>query len=154
MYVYLGPTVASPAFSSLPTKYAKAAYAIALPVRIIVTFGGLPNVLTSLQNFLIAGALYSHTASKIFFVRMFRKSDHLHEHTVIGWATWAALIILCNGIAFLLAVAIPVSYRTLSFPALVHAANKIPDIQLPCWNCSRALRSLVHLWSCWSILVV
>lgn len=76
---------------------------------------GLLKVLIGLQNFLIAGALYSHTASKIFFIRMFRNSDHLHEHTVIGWATWTALIILCNGIAFLLAVAIPVSYRFLTF---------------------------------------
>jgi hypothetical protein len=31
MYVYLGNTVASPATSSLPPKWAKAAYAIAIP---------------------------------------------------------------------------------------------------------------------------
>ena len=39
LYIYVGPTVASPAFSSLPPKWAKAAYGIAIP------------------NFLIAGSL-------------------------------------------------------------------------------------------------
>ena len=31
MYVYIGDTVASPAFSSLPVKWQKAAYGLALP---------------------------------------------------------------------------------------------------------------------------
>jgi hypothetical protein len=69
----------------------KAAYGIAIP------------------NFLIAGSLYSHTAAKLFFVRIFRKSIHLHEHTVLGWGTWTVLIILMNGAAFVLAVGVPVN---------------------------------------------
>lgn len=89
-YVYLGPSVTSPSFSSLPTKWAKVAYGIALP------------------NFLIAGALYAHTASKLFFIRIFRQSTHLHEHTLIGWSTWTILIIVCNGAAFVLAVGVPI----------------------------------------------
>lgn len=68
----------------------KAAYGIAIP------------------NFLIAGSLYSHTAAKLFFVRIFRKSEHLHEHTIWGWGTWTALIVLMNGAAFVLAVGVPV----------------------------------------------
>ena len=90
MYVYLGPTVASPAFSSLPPKWAKAAYGIAIP------------------NFLIAGSLYAHTAAKLFFIRFFRGSKHLHEHTVLGWGVWTLLILLMNGAAFVLAVGVPI----------------------------------------------
>ena len=39
LYLYVGPTVESPAFTSLPLKWQKAAYGIAIP------------------NFLIAGSL-------------------------------------------------------------------------------------------------
>ena len=62
-----------------------------------------------IKNFLIAGSLYSHTAAKLFFIRLFRKSIHLHEHTVKGWGVWTILIIICNGVAFVLAVGVPVS---------------------------------------------
>ena len=89
MYIYLGPGVASPAFSSLPVKWQKVTYGIALP------------------NFLIAGSLLAHTSAKLFLVRLFRNSNHLHENTVIGWVTWAGLIVLLNGVAFVLAVGVP-----------------------------------------------
>ena len=88
-YVYLGSTVTSPSFSSLDPKWQKAAYGVALP------------------NFLIAGSLYAHTASKLMFVRIFRKSRHLHSHTLVGWGTWVLLVILMNGAAFVLAVGVP-----------------------------------------------
>ena len=89
-YVYLGSTVASPSFSSLPPVWQKAAYGVALP------------------NFLIAGSLYAHTASKIVFVRIFRHSKHLHSHTVLGWGVWALSIFVMNGTAFVLAVGVPI----------------------------------------------
>lgn len=95
MYVYLGHTVASPAFSSLPITWQKASYGLAL------------------VNFLLAGSLYAHTAAKLFFIRFFRKSRHLHDHTVLGWATWCVLVLLMNGAAFVLAVAVPVSSKLL-----------------------------------------
>jgi hypothetical protein len=101
MYVYLGAGVASPAFSSLPVKWQKVTYGIALP------------------NFLIAGSLYAHTSAKLFFIRLFRHSIHLHENTVIGWATWTALIVLLNGAAFVLAVGVPI------FPYLVGIAASL-----------------------------
>jgi hypothetical protein len=89
-YVYIGSTVASPSFSSLPPVWQKAAYGIALP------------------NFLIAGSLYSHTASKLVFVRIFRRSRHLHSHTILGWSVWTLLILLMNSAAFVLAVGVPI----------------------------------------------
>ncbi|KAF2087304.1 transmembrane amino acid transporter [Saccharata proteae CBS 121410] len=90
LYVYVGNDVASPAFSSLSPKWMKAAYGIAIP------------------NFIIAGALCSHTAAKLFFLRMFRHSDHLHSHTKLGWSVWVVLIVLANGAAFVLAVGVPI----------------------------------------------
>jgi hypothetical protein len=85
-YVYIGNTVASPSFSSLPPVWQKAAYGIALP------------------NFLIAGSLYAHTV----FVRIFRRSKHLHSHTVFGWGVWVLLVVLMNSAAFVLAVGVPI----------------------------------------------
>jgi len=55
MYVYLGALV----------KWQKVTYGIALP------------------HFLIAGSLYAHTPTKLFFICLFRNSIHLHENTVI-----------------------------------------------------------------------
>ncbi len=69
---------------SRPIKWQKAAYGIAIP------------------NFLISGALYSHTAAKLIFVRIFRKSEHLYNHTVLGWSVWIFLVLLMNAAAFVL----------------------------------------------------
>ncbi|GAB7353792.1 hypothetical protein MBLNU459_g4174t1 [Dothideomycetes sp. NU459] len=104
VYVFLGNAVASPAFSSLPLVWEKAAYGIALP------------------NFLIAGSLYAHTASKLFFVRIFRNSRHLHEHTFIGWSTWVLLILAVNVAAFVLAVGVPIFNYLIGLAASLFAA--------------------------------
>ena len=90
LYIYVGADVDAPALSSLPEKWKKATYGIAIP------------------NFLIAGSLYSHTAAKLIFVRIFRKSRHLHSHTFLGWGSWFALVIIMNGAAFVLAVGVPI----------------------------------------------
>jgi len=103
-YVYLGSTVTSPSFSSLEPTWQKAAYGLALP------------------NFLIAGSLYAHTASKLVFVRIFRRSEHLHSHTIVGWGTWALLILLMNGAAFVLAVGVPIFNYLIGIAASLFAA--------------------------------
>ncbi|KAL9023568.1 MAG: hypothetical protein Q9196_007123 [Gyalolechia fulgens] len=103
-YIYLGPDVASPSFTSLPVKWSKAAYGIAIP------------------NFLIAGSLYSHTAAKLIFIRFFRKSRHLHQHTVFGWGVWISLIVLMNGAAFLLAVGVPIFNYLIGIAASLFAS--------------------------------
>ncbi|MCJ1247907.1 hypothetical protein MMC30_005122 [Trapelia coarctata] len=104
IYLYVGKTVASPAFSSLPPVWAKAAYGIAIP------------------NFLIAGSLYSHTAAKLLFVRFFRKSDHLHSHTVLGWGTWVVLVFIMNAAAFVLAVGVPIFNYLIGIAAALFAS--------------------------------
>lgn len=103
-YGFLGSAVLSPSFSSLETVWSKAAYGIALP------------------NLLIAGSLYVHTASKIVFIRMFRHSRHLHENTVVGWSVWVFLIALMSGIAFVLAVGVPIFNYLISITAALFAA--------------------------------
>ena len=104
IYIYIGPLVASPAFSSLPPKWEKAAYGIAIP------------------NFLIAGSLYSHTAAKLLFVRFFRKSRHLYSNTILGWSVWIALIFLMNAAAFVLAVGVPIFNYLIGIAASLFAS--------------------------------
>lgn len=94
----------SPSFSSLPTVWAKAAYGIAIP------------------NFLIAGSLYAHTAAKLIFLRLFRNSDHLHSHTVLGWGTWSILVLIMNGAAFVLAVGVPIFSYLIGIAASLFAS--------------------------------
>ena len=104
LYIYVGPTVASPAFSSLPEKWQKAAYGIAIP------------------NFLIAGSLYSHTAAKLLFVRFFRKSRHLYSNTVLGWGVWIFLVFTMNAAAFVLAVGVPIFNYLIGIAASLFAS--------------------------------
>ena len=122
-YVYLGSTVASPSFSSLPPVWQKAAYGIALP------------------NFLIAGSLYAHTASKLVFVRIFRHSKHLHSHTVLGWGVWALLILLMNSAAFVLAVGVPIFNYLIGEYA---AAFDVQDLEAD--SCIGIAASLFAAW--------
>ncbi len=103
-YVYIGNTVTSPSFSSLPPVWQKASYG------------------TALFNFWIAGSLYAHTASKLCFVRIFRHSDHLHSHTVIGWGTLTFLVLLFNAAAFVLAAGVPIFNYLIGIAASLFAA--------------------------------
>ena len=104
LYGFIGSGVASPAFSSLSPKWMKAAYGIALP------------------NFLIAGSLYSHTAAKLIFVRVFRDTNHIHSHTTLGWLTWISLIVVINVAAFVLAVGVPIFNYLIGIAASLFAA--------------------------------
>ncbi|RDB29150.1 N amino acid transport system protein [Hypsizygus marmoreus] len=104
LYVYIGDTVASPAFLSLPPKWAKASFGIAL------------------ANFLIAGGLYSHTAAKLLFVRFFRHSRHMYTHTVLGWSVWFTFCLASVAIAFVLAIAVPIFSYLIAIAAAVFAS--------------------------------
>ncbi|KAG7099417.1 hypothetical protein E1B28_001269 [Marasmius oreades] len=104
VYLYIGSTVTSPAFLSLPPKWAKAAFGI------------------SLGNFLIAGSLYSHTAAKLIFVRLFRGTSHMYNHTIRGWSVWALLCFVSVAVAFVLAVAIPIFSYLIGIAAALFAA--------------------------------
>jgi len=103
-YVYIGNDVASPSLSSLSNIWAKVSFGIAIP------------------NFLFAGALYAHAASKLMFLRLYRNSHHLHSHTVQGWSVWTIFILLCNAIAFILAVAVPIFSYLIGITAALFAS--------------------------------
>lgn len=104
MYVYLGDTVASPALLSLPPTWAK------------ITFG------VGLGNFLVAGALYSHTAAKLVFVRFFRHTRHIYSHTALGWAVWVLLCFAAVTVACILAIAVPIFSDLIGIAAALFAA--------------------------------
>jgi len=90
MYVYIGDAVPSPVYSGLSPKFAKAAWGLVIP------------------NLLVAGALYNHTAAKIIFIRIFRGSEHLHQNTLLSWVVWTVLVVIMNGLAFVLATGVPI----------------------------------------------
>ncbi|EMD41739.1 hypothetical protein CERSUDRAFT_110316 [Gelatoporia subvermispora B] len=90
VYAYLGSTVASPALLSLSPIWSKITFAVGI------------------GNFLLSGALYSHVAAKLVFVRLFRGTPHIYSHTLMGWSVWTFLCFACTAVAFILATAVPV----------------------------------------------
>ncbi|KAG2109313.1 uncharacterized protein F5147DRAFT_575984, partial [Suillus discolor] len=110
MYVYIGNTVQSPVLFSLPPVWAKAAFAIALP-----------NFLLSSSLILYSG-LYTHTATKLVFVRIFRHSEHIYSHTLLGWTVWTLLCFASSAMAAILAIAVPIFSYLISNTAALFAA--------------------------------
>jgi len=104
MYVYIGSTVNSFAFSSLPPVWAKVAVALAIP------------------NFLISGGLYIHVPAKLVFVRIFRRSKHIHSHTILGWVIWIALCAAGGIVAFLFVIAVPIFSFLIGLTAALFAS--------------------------------
>lgn len=104
IYVYIGSTVASPALLSLPPIWAKAAFAVGL------------------GNFLVSGALYTHTAAKLVFIRFFRHSRHVYSHTLLGWIVWVALCVAAVAAACILAIAVPIFSDLIGIAAALFAA--------------------------------
>lgn len=103
-YWYIGTGVSSPSLLSLDPLWSKISFGLAIP------------------NFFIAGSLYSHTAAKLVFVRLFRHSRHIHSHTVTGWSVWTVLILLANVAAFVFAVGIPIFNYLVGITASLFAA--------------------------------
>ncbi|KAI0082189.1 amino acid transporter [Panus rudis PR-1116 ss-1] len=104
VYVYQGEDVASPALLSLPPVWAKITSAVGL------------------LNFLVAGALYAHTAAKLVFLRLFRHTRHLHSHTVLGWSTWVFLCFAAVAIAFVFAAGVPIFSDLIGISASLFAS--------------------------------
>ncbi|KZP01046.1 hypothetical protein CALVIDRAFT_508595 [Calocera viscosa TUFC12733] len=103
-YCYIGNTVQSPVLFSLNEVWSKASFGIGL------------------ANFLVAAGLYSHTAAKLLFIRFFRGSRHLHEHTTWGWVCWVALVLLANIIACIFSIAVPVFSYIIGITAALFAS--------------------------------
>ncbi|OAX44817.1 hypothetical protein K503DRAFT_678052 [Rhizopogon vinicolor AM-OR11-026] len=104
VYVYIGNTVQSPALFSLPPAWSKATFGIAL------------------ANFLFSSGLYTHTAAKLVFVRIFRHSEHIYSHTLLGWTVWIMLCFAGTSIAVILAIAVPIFSYLIGIAASLFAA--------------------------------
>lgn len=97
MYVYVGKDyLVSPALGSLNTLYTKIAFSFTVPTIVIL------------------GVLFSSVTSRFIFFRVFRDTKHLTSHTVVGWASWAGLVLSTWILAFIVAEAIPIFNDLLS----------------------------------------
>lgn len=122
-YTYIGDTILSPAFLSLPPKWAKATFAIALGNFLmsvyLIPFGFFSPLKGTLHS---TGALCCHTAAKLVFVRFFRGTVHMYNHTARGWTTWILLCFLSVAAAFVFAVAVPIFPYLIGITAALFAA--------------------------------
>ncbi|KAK0652797.1 amino acid transporter [Cercophora newfieldiana] len=90
VYAYTGNQyITAPAFGSLTTLYKKVAFTFMVPTIIFL------------------GVLYASVSARFIFFRIFHNSRHKSEHTVIGWTTWAGILLSTWILAFIIADIIP-----------------------------------------------
>src|SRR5271155_917935 len=91
VYAYTGGQyITAPAFGSLGNEvYAKVAFSFMIPTLIFL------------------GVLYASVSARFVFFRIFENSRHKSSHTVVGWATWAAILAATWVLAFIIAEVIP-----------------------------------------------
>ncbi|KAJ0335859.1 hypothetical protein COL922a_008689 [Colletotrichum nupharicola] len=77
IYAYTGNQyMTAPAFGSLEDLYKKVSFSFMIPTLIFL------------------GVLYASVSARFLFFRLFKGTKHLHEHTVIGWGSWATILLL------------------------------------------------------------
>lgn len=75
IYAYVGNQyMTAPAFGSLEEVYKKVSFSFMIPTLVFL------------------GVLYASVSARFLFFRLFRGTKHLHEHTVIGWGSWATIL--------------------------------------------------------------
>lgn len=91
VYVYTGTQYnTAPAFGSLGNDlYKKVAFSFMIPTLIFL------------------GVLYASVSARFVFFRIFEGTRHKGNHTVLGWATWAAILAGTWIVAFIIAEVIP-----------------------------------------------
>ncbi|KAJ3577999.1 hypothetical protein NPX13_g2571 [Xylaria arbuscula] len=90
VYAYTGNQyMTSPAFGSLQPIYKKVAFSFMIPTIIFL------------------GVLYASVSARFVFLRIFHNSRHKNENTVVGWATWAGILLVTWVLAFVVANSIP-----------------------------------------------
>jgi Transmembrane amino acid transporter protein len=77
-------------------------------------FGSLGNTTYKLVSFsfmiptlIFLGVLYASVSARFIFFRLFEGTRHKGNHTVVGWASWAAILGLTWVLAFIIAEVIP-----------------------------------------------
>lgn len=90
VYAYTGNQyMTAPAFGSLEPVYKKAAFSFMIPTIIFL------------------GCLYASVSARFVFFRLFRNSKHMNSHTVVGWGSWAGILLATWILAFIIAMVIP-----------------------------------------------
>ncbi|KAI0526495.1 amino acid transporter [Xylaria bambusicola] len=90
VYAYTGNQyMTSPAFGSLQPIYKKVAFSFMVPTIIFL------------------GVLYASVSARFVFLRIFHNSRHKNENTIVGWATWAGILLVTWLLAFVIANSIP-----------------------------------------------
>lgn len=91
VYVYTGNQyMTSPAFGSLSNDiYKKVSFSFMVPTLIFL------------------GVLYASVSARFVFFRIFDNTRHKGNHTVVGWASWAAILAVLWTLAFIIASVIP-----------------------------------------------
>ncbi|CAJ2506218.1 Uu.00g003480.m01.CDS01 [Anthostomella pinea] len=91
IYAFTGNQyMTAPAFGSLgDTLYKKISFSFMIPTLIFL------------------GVLYASVSARFLFFRIFENSRHKTEHTVVGWVTWASILLVTWILAFIIANSIP-----------------------------------------------
>jgi hypothetical protein len=90
-YVYVGPSVPSPALSASSSPvWRKVIWGIAIPTIVI------------------AGVIYAHVAARYIFVRVFRNTKHLERRTTLSTVSWVAITFGIWMLAMIIAESVPV----------------------------------------------
>lgn len=90
MYVYVGNNyITAPAFGSLTDEYKKVSFSFMIPTLIFL------------------GCLYASVTGRFIFFRLFHNSRHLNDHTLVGWGSWAGILLATWIAAFIISQVIP-----------------------------------------------
>lgn len=121
-YAYIGNTTQSPNLFSLSPKWAKACFGVAFVNFILYVVLNLFLVCCHIDAHNSAGGVYIHTVAKVIFVRLFRHSEHVHSHTILGWTVWILLCFVGVVISVVFAVAVPVFSYLIGIVAALFAS--------------------------------
>jgi amino acid permease len=105
IYVYVGPSVPSPALSA----------AGSVVVRKVIWGIAIPTIV-------IAGVIYGHVAAKYIFVRVFAGTKHLAKRTTLGVIGWLGVTAALWVIAWIIAQSIPVFSNLLGLVCALFAS--------------------------------
>ena len=90
IYAFTGNQyMTAPAFGSLEDKYKKISFSFMIP------------------TILFLGCLYASVTARFVFFRLFRNSRHMNDHTLVGWSSWAGIVLVTWILAFIIAQVIP-----------------------------------------------
>ena len=105
IYIYVGPTVPSPALSAAGSVIVrKAIWGVAIP------------------TIAIAGVIYAHVAAKYIFARVFRDSKHSFRRTKLSTVAWIGTLFVLWAIGLVIAESIPVFNSLLGIIAAAFAS--------------------------------